>query len=133
MRAINKSDVEDPQRLYYVIRELQDVNLSVRRDMELQVDANQKEMAKVKTAMPKGSVLDGVTDGPTAFTKLGIDPLASKKSDISATVSPGATDDESSGYDVGSIKIIPTASAEEMWVCMNPAKGAAVWKKFTLV
>lgn len=133
MREVNKSDVESPERLLYVIREIQQVNLSMRRDIELQSHATQKEMATIKATTPKGSIIDGVTDRPTAFAKLGIDPLASKKSDISATVSPGVDDDESAGYDVGSIKIIPTASAEEMWICMNPAKGAAVWKQFTLI
>lgn len=132
-RSVTKSDVESPERLLYVVRELQNTNIALRRDMELNAFNYRKEIDRMKAEMPKGSVIDGVKNGPEAFAKLGIDQLASKKSDISATLAPGADDDESAGYGVGSIKIIPTASAEEMWVCMNPAKGNAVWKQFTLV
>lgn len=133
MRQLNKSDVESPERLYYVVRELQQTNLALRRDLENQALNNQKEMEKLKSTIPQGSIIDGLSNGPEAFTKLGIDPLASKKSDLTATIAPGADDDETAGYSIGSIKIIPTASSEEMWVCMNASKGAAVWKQFTLV
>jgi hypothetical protein len=133
MRQLNKSDVESPERLYYVVRELQQTNLALRRDLETQAINNQKEMAQLKSTIPQGSIIDGLSNGLEAFTKLGIDPLASKKSDLSATIAPGVDDDETAGYGIGSIKIIPTASSEEMWVCMNASKGAAVWKQFTLV
>jgi len=133
MRQLNKSDVENPERLLYVIRELQQINLQLRRDLELQAEANKKEVAAITERIPQGTIIDGAKNGAEAFSKLGIDPWASKKTDLDATVSPGVDDDELAGYDRGSVRIVPTASAEEMWVCMDATRGAAVWKQFTLI
>ena len=47
----------------------------------------------------------------------------------SATADPVGTDDESLGYRVGSQWL--NTSTEHVWICCNPADGAAVWKQIT--
>lgn len=61
-------------------------------------------------------------------TKLdGIDPIASKKSNLAASTNPLPTDDSGSGYDVGSVWIDTTA--DEVYHCVDATATAAVWKQ----
>jgi hypothetical protein len=46
-----------------------------------------------------------------------------------ATADPGVGDDSAAGYDRGSLWI--NVSGNKVWVCANPAAGAAVWKELT--
>ncbi|WP_051328404.1 hypothetical protein [Desulfatirhabdium butyrativorans] len=45
---------------------------------------------------------------------------------------PGATDDESEGYAVGSVWIDVTTSPQAIYQCVDATDGAAVWKDLTL-
>jgi hypothetical protein len=70
-----------------------------------------------------------VTNAATARTGLGIDAVATKKSNLSAAVAPTVADDSSAGYAVGSFWI-DTVLQDGYWL-MDASVGAAVWKKIT--
>lgn len=70
-----------------------------------------------------------ISNAATARTGLGIDAIATKQSNLSATVAPTATDDSSANYAVGSFWI--DVSADDGYWCMDASVGAAVWKKIT--
>jgi len=54
-----------------------------------------------------------------------------RKSNLAATVAPGASDDSASGYSVGSIWIDTTA--DKAYICLDVSAGAAVWTGITQV
>ena len=68
-----------------------------------------------------------VSNAANARTTLGIDAIATKKSNLSAAVAPTVNDDAGSGYAIGSFWI-DTALDDGYW-CMDATIGAAVWKK----
>lgn len=67
--------------------------------------------------------------GVISFAITGIDPIATKKSNLSAAVAPGVNDDGADGYAVGSIWCDTTA--DDAYICLDSTNGAAVWKKIT--
>lgn len=71
----------------------------------------------------------GATSASGARTNLGIDAIATKKSNLAAAVAPGVTDDAAAGYAVGSIWCDTTA--DDAYICLDSTNGAAVWKKMT--
>jgi hypothetical protein len=71
----------------------------------------------------------GATTASAARTNLGIDPVATLKSKLNATVAPAVVDDSAAGYAVGSQWINVTAG--DAYVCVDASVGAAVWKKTT--
>jgi len=71
----------------------------------------------------------GVSNAVTARSSLGVDDIATKKSNLSAAVAPTVNDDSGDGYAVGSFWI-DTVLDDGYW-CMDAAPGAAVWKKIT--
>lgn len=50
---------------------------------------------------------------------------------LAATTAPSVTDDEGSGYEVGSVWIDITG--DNQYICLDPSTGAAVWRRTTLV
>lgn len=48
------------------------------------------------------------------------------KNDFAATSAPGVNDDVNAGYARGSIKI--NVNTNNIYMCANPAAGAAVWR-----
>lgn len=48
------------------------------------------------------------------------------KNDFAATSAPGVNDDINAGYARGSIKI--NVNTNNIYMCANPAAGAAVWR-----
>ncbi len=80
-------------------------------------------------ALTVGNGGTGATTAPAARTNLGIDAIATKKSNLAASVAPGVTDDGAAGYAVGSIWCDTTA--DDAYICLDSTNGAAVWKKVT--
>ena len=80
-------------------------------------------------ALTVGNGGTGATTASAARTNLGIDAIATKKSNLAATAAPGASDDNTAGYAVGSIWCDTTA--DDAYICLDASTGAAVWKKIT--
>ncbi|MEM4248446.1 MAG: tail fiber domain-containing protein, partial [Candidatus Nanoarchaeia archaeon] len=71
----------------------------------------------------------GATSAGGALTNLGIDQIATKKSNLSANSAPTVNDDSTQGYAVGSQWLDTTA--QKSYVCLDATAGAAVWKDTT--
>lgn len=71
----------------------------------------------------------GASDAANARTNLGIDAIATKLSNLSAAVAPTVNEDSGDGYDVGSFWLDTTA--DDAYICLDAAVGAAVWRKIT--
>lgn len=54
---------------------------------------------------------------------------AQPRSNLSASAPPGAANDQSQGYSVGSLWA--DTSADEGYLCLDASSGAAVWKQIT--
>ena len=72
------------------------------------------------------------TANPHAVSKgqVGLGNVENLKVNLVATAAPGATDDNSAGYAVGSRWIDVTVDRE--YVCLNASKVAAIWKETTV-
>lgn len=81
------------------------------------------------TALTVGNGGTGATTSSGARTSLGIDDIATKKSNLSASVAPTVNEDSDDGYDVGSFWLDTTA--DDAYICLDATVGAAVWKKIT--
>ncbi|MDQ3803274.1 MAG: hypothetical protein M3416_05405 [Acidobacteriota bacterium] len=75
-----------------------------------------------------GTIMMSVSNAATARSALGIDDIATKKSNLAASAAP-ANEDSGDGYAVGSVWIDTTA--DDAYVCLDASVGAAVWKKTT--
>ena len=64
-------------------------------------------------------------------TTLGIDDIATKKSNLSASTPPGIGDGTALGYSVGSYWVDTTA--DKAYICVDSTLGAAVWKEITYI
>lgn len=73
-----------------------------------------------------GTITMSVTDAATARAALGIDAVATKKSNLSAAAAPTVNDDAGDGYAPGSLWLDLTA--DNAYLCLDPAAGAAVWR-----
>ena len=81
------------------------------------------------TALTVGNGGTGATSASGARTSLGIDDIATKKSNLSASVAPTVNEDSGDGYAVGSFWLDTTA--DDAYICLDATVGAAVWKKIT--
>lgn len=84
------------------------------------------------SASGAGSVLTftvAVTNAATARTGLGVDDIATKKSNLTATIAPTVNDDSGDGYLPGSIWLGTVLN--DAYICLDAAVGAAVWKIIT--
>lgn len=79
--------------------------------------------------LPVASGGTGASTAANARTNLGIDDIATKKSNLAAAVAPAVTDDGAAGYAVGSFWCDTTA--DDAYICLDSTNGAAVWKKIT--
>lgn len=70
-----------------------------------------------------------VSNAVIARTNLGIDEIATKKSNLSASAAPTVNDDSGDGYAVGSFWCDTTA--DNAYICLDATVGAAVWKIIT--
>lgn len=71
----------------------------------------------------------GATSAGNARTNLGVDDVATKKSNLAAAVAPTVNDDSGDGYAVGSLWI--DTAADDAYIALDVTVGAAVWKKLT--
>lgn len=71
----------------------------------------------------------GATTAANARTNLGIDDIATKKSNLSAAVAPTVNDDSGDGYAIGSVWIDTTA--DQVYMATDVTVGAAVWKQLS--
>lgn len=68
----------------------------------------------------------GATSASAALTNLGVDPIATKKSNLSASTAPTVSNDNTQSYAVGSIWIDTTNN--NIYQATNVATGAANWQ-----
>src|SRR5262245_39650201 len=94
LNQITRTDVDNPERLLRLLRE-----------MAAEISGLRAESKPTATTPQPPNVLSGVMNGPAAIVELGIDVIATKKTNLNATVNPTATDDSSKGYDRGSVWI----------------------------
>ena len=59
----------------------------------------------------------------------GIDPVATRKSNLSATAAPTANDDSGDGFSIGSLWIDVTN--DQVYMATDVTPGAAVWKQLS--
>jgi hypothetical protein len=71
----------------------------------------------------------GATTAAGARTALEIDAIATKKSNLSATVAPTVNEDSGDGYAIGSIWVDVTA--DEVYLATDVSVGAAIWKQLS--
>lgn len=69
----------------------------------------------------------GAASATAARTSLGIDTIATKKSNLSATSAPLASNDGTEGYETGSFWI--NKSTNNVYICTDPTNASAVWKQ----
>jgi len=75
-----------------------------------------------------GAVMDSdISPGEGFLRKTGAGAYTAHKSNLTAVVAPGVTDDSASGYSVSSLWIDVTA--DKVYVCVDASVGAAVWKE----
>ena len=67
--------------------------------------------------------------GTLSINITGIDPIAVKKSNLTAAVDPAVGDDSSQGYAAGSFWL--NTVTPSFWVASSVAVGAAVWLKLS--
>lgn len=136
MRAVTRDQVENPERLFRLLIEMRQHLVATTEQGKL-TDKKLAE-ASVMSAGTSGegkreeSVLAGAKSGPAALVKLGVDPVATKQSNMVVTVDPTTADDNSKGYQPGSIWIsqIPTAGPSTtytIWMLANAQTSAARW------
>jgi|SRR6185369_298409 len=81
--------------------------------------------------LQSGTVPAGVTvtftqgAGTISFNLSGIDPISTKKSNLTAVVDPAVGDDSSQGYATGSVWL--NTVTPSYWMAVSVAVGAAVW------
>jgi hypothetical protein len=75
----------------------------------------------------KDNVLSGVQTGAAALVELGVDRIATAKSNLNGDGSPTTNDDVSKGYATGSIWIDQSVFPQEVWICALPTISAANW------
>lgn len=135
MRAVTRDAVTDPERLFHLLIEM--------RQQLISTDEQGKQASKKLAGMnadvggskekEKGTgVLTNVQTGPAALVKLGVDTVATRQSNMVVTVDPTTSDDNSKGYQPGSIWIsqIPTAGPSTtytVWMLANAQTSAARW------
>lgn len=94
----------------------------------IEASADVTDAANVATA---GAVMDSdISAGEGFLRKTGAGAYEAIKSNLSATVAPGATDDGAAGYAVGSRWMDVTADKE--YACLDSINSAAVWKETTV-
>lgn len=71
----------------------------------------------------------GATTATAARTSLGLDVVATRKSQLAGTAAPTATDDIAHGYDAGSQWVDTTN--HRAYVCVAATTGAAIWYEVT--
>ncbi len=71
-----------------------------------------------------------VSNAATARTNLGIDAIATCKSNLSAAVAPTINDDSGDGYSIGSFWV--DTATDTGYMLMDATVGAAVWKQITV-
>lgn len=67
--------------------------------------------------------------GTISFNLTGIDPIATKKSNLTAVADPAVGNDSSQGYAAGSFWL--NTVTPSFWVAASVAVGAAVWVKLS--
>ncbi|HAT50732.1 MAG TPA: hypothetical protein DCS88_10415, partial [Alphaproteobacteria bacterium] len=66
-----------------------------------------------------------VLTGGATYMPIGL--AAQKKSNLSATVAPGVSDDLAAGYDIGSLWVDVVANTS--YTCVDATAGAAIWER----
>ena len=75
-----------------------------------------------------GAVMDGDFTASDGFMhKTGAGTYAAAKYNLNAAVNPAVTDDNTLGYQPGSIWVNTTFNPDLYWLCLDASTGAAVW------
>lgn len=131
MREVTKSDIDNPERLLYLFRDLTNRLNEIQNTQEQNQFNSAEDMRKLKAAIPPPTPITGTSSPAEALVRLGVDQTATAKSNLTATEVPGAMDDINAGYNTTSIWIVPGVTPA-WYVCIDPSPGNAVWKKVTL-
>lgn len=75
----------------------------------------------------RGGIITGGSNTPAWSSIVGKPAFPSNN--FAASTTPGASNDNTQGYSVGSTWVRTTGGSESVWVCCNAATGAAVWKQ----
>jgi hypothetical protein len=75
----------------------------------------------------RGGIITGGSNTPDWSSIVGKPAFPSNN--YAASTTPGASNDNTQGYSVGSTWVRTTGGSESVWVCCNAATGAAVWKQ----
>lgn len=78
------------------------------------------------TVTSAGSITFSISNAANARTTLGIDDIATKKSNLSAAVAPTVNEDSGDGYGIGSLWI--DTSADNVYIATDVTVGAALWR-----
>lgn len=78
------------------------------------------------SSAPFGLVIS-INNAATMRTDLGIDTIATKKSNLGASAAPTVNDDSGGGYAIGSIWVDTTA--DNVYMAVDVTVGAAVWRQ----
>ncbi len=73
-----------------------------------------------------------MTDVTTFEDGIYPDYMPFQKDNYAGTATPGVSDDETDGYSVGSVWVNTTATPHEVYRCVDPTEGAAVWLNTSL-
>lgn len=98
--------------------------------LEAMIEGNQTGLSALLETRERSTIQtvkqDLLANGQETLARLNINPnLATARSNI-ADSAPTATDDSSKGYGYHSQWILSTTN--DLYICTNPAPGAAVWK-----
>jgi len=145
---VSVNDIQDPNRLFRLLRSMLDLIYSTGNSVELMRDAqNQSGIgvdpepgspATANRTSPGMNLLNGVTQPIQARLVLGLGNSAVLKHNLDSTTlaNPAATNDWTQGYSVGSVWVNQTPGATNQAFMMvltgAPAVGAAVWKQITV-
>lgn len=125
MREPTRTDIDNPDNLLRVIRDMHSEIRRVGSGLNTAHEVFNSRLEKIKAQIPSSSVIDGKSPA-AALVELGVDESATLRSNLSATAAPTVTDDESAGYGRGSEWMVP--SVPNLYKCVDPTKGAAVWQ-----
>lgn len=130
MRAITRDQTKNPELLTRALNELIEEFTWLKNTTSRNLDrANGMRTAAddIAEMNRKKGVLDGVQTGAAALVELGVDRIATAKSNLNGAGSPTTNDDNSKGYAPGSIWIDQSVFPQQVWMCALATTSAANW------
>lgn len=117
---VTRSDVTDPDKLFRILTDFATAIAAING----RIDKIQPEATP-----PTPNVLNGVTQPGGALVQLGIDQMATKKSNLEGLVDPTTNDDSSQGYSRGSFWVNTVAAPKRIFFLRDATVTAADWQQ----